>query len=537
MTSQRKLLDLQFQLGVPTFLVRELKQRNALPKWWSLFTENPNGDWVANFHRAFTQGSPRHIQEVAAGSIQASLSPQANVSGEGGTIAFPIGTVVLLHELLEIVFGNLIPPTSRDPAACMLISREGRTQSIQQLQAMIGRLRATNAPNCSSEIAEWTPGVIAAVHFMYVHELSHVSNFHRAASTTSFHDEFEADALAYLWMLQTYRSYPDSQQVFSLVGPFLAIALEAVKEAAFSVDEWDRTHPQPADRVRFLRDRAHVTEDAGLVPPGTVAAGDAFWSMFSDLMLQPTASMLPSSDPVVRLLSGDMNDACVVTSVIQWCAFGSVRKVGESLSRESRITTANPVDHRVIQRLLAETQHLEPNLGLAQQLLLPLAVDIPSTRYKQIATRLISAQLDTLSKTPVDSDLMQMWLRVLFQTLTMPTGAGEEVHSLLAEHAAADAAFAASAVQCKDLIQDLDGTSRRAQLCRDAVKANVPRIVVLTTWLVAAFERGWQDGAKDIDSYRPLRVAKLLVMFGFLMRRDAPGIVSLLLEEWTRRGN
>jgi len=186
MATRRELLDLQFEFGVPTFLVRELKQRNALPTWWSLLTQSHHGDWLANFHRAFSQKLPQYMRDVAAGSIQTSLSPQAHVLAERSTIAFPIGTVVLLHEVLEIVTAKMTPPESHDPSAHMLLSGDGRKQSVQQLQTMIGRLRATNSPDCANEITKWRPGVVAAAHFMYVHELIHVSKFHRMTSTTSF---------------------------------------------------------------------------------------------------------------------------------------------------------------------------------------------------------------------------------------------------------------------------------------------------------------------------------------------------------------
>lgn len=42
----------------------------------------------------------------------------------------------------------------------------------------------------------------------------------------------------------------------------------------------------------------------------------------------------------------------------------------------------------------------------------------------------------------------------------------------------------------------------------------------------------WWSG---VDSYRPVRVARLMVMFGFLMRRDLLDIVALVLAEWARK--
>jgi len=341
-------------------------------------------------------------------------------------------------------------------------------------------------------------------------------------------------------MSQTYRSYPEIQQVFTFLGPVLAFALEAIKESAFPADEWDRTHPRPRDRVAFLRARVQVAEGGGLLPLGTVAAGDSFWRLFSDFLSEATAVPEAISDPVAELLTGatrnsTWNDAYAVNSILQWCAFGSVTTVGESLRRASCSEMKHPTSQSVIRYLLAETKHIEPTLGLARQLTLPLPSRPETTQYKEIARHLISEQLDTLSAPPVENDLMRMWMYVLFQTIAIPIGTGGSVASLLAEQIAADTTFATSAQQCSSLVQGLMEKNRRAKLFRDAAEARVPRIVVLTTWLVDAFESGWQQGAKEVDTYRPMRVAKLMVMFGFLMRRDVPEIVSSLLDEWSQR--
>ena len=374
-----KLDRLQYEFGISVPLYRELRERHAVPAWWFAVSRRVEGEWVRNFHDTMTKFGWEYIVRAAkCGTIDVSLNPFADMKTIDRVIVFPGNVVPLLWELLQAIFGILEAPPSRNPDASMQITPEGFERGVRKTGELIGRLRDTGCPDptCGDP---WKPAVIAASHFIYCHELVHVAigRLSKEAGWSPIGEELECDRLAFILMALTYRSYPELQSAFALMGPTLAFGLEAVKDEALEHTLRDGVHPPPADRFRTLRNWAEIAERDAMIAAGSTSVGEEFWNLLEKalqrLRVQPALVISPVRDLLSRLSdSTPVSDDVIkeaVDAVLQWCSFGSIVRVKSALKNtlnellslgDSRKREAV---RRIISGLIKETRHLEKTLG------------------------------------------------------------------------------------------------------------------------------------------------------------------------------
>jgi hypothetical protein len=219
--------------------IQILSKRGAVPPWLS----HTRG-WAKNYHEALTLGPgwSDFDRSIAQSDPIRGSGPEATET----TITMPASVPVFMRGMIEAI--DAAVEYSDAPDQPISLSWQGIQQAAMRIAQLIGSIRDANMPMFPVMADPWNPGVIAAAHFCYLHELSHIKLEHRSHGATPnerWSNEFKADEMAFSAYALTLRSHPDLQARLAFFGPVLALYFGELVGFAYTgtLDRLTDAHP------------------------------------------------------------------------------------------------------------------------------------------------------------------------------------------------------------------------------------------------------------------------------------------------------
>ena len=260
--------------------LRILGRRGAVPPWFE-----SSYNWAGNFHRELTSGSgwPEMARTISQIAPAQGLGPFVTQD----RIRIPANVPAFLRGLLDVVDVAVAKLPSQDSP--LQVTWPGLQQAVGRLAQIVGSIRDANMPMFPVPRDPWTPGVIAASHFCYLHELAHTKLYQAVVPMTAeqrWANEFQADEIAFATYALTLRSHPELQGALVYLAPVLALYMAEVMQLATNTQSpaVSDSHPPTRSRLLAIRDLARVASREGMLGANPLPIGD-FYSRIIDALL------------------------------------------------------------------------------------------------------------------------------------------------------------------------------------------------------------------------------------------------------------
>jgi hypothetical protein len=300
-----------------------LRARNALPSWFSHTL-----GWAKKYHRSLTspQGyteddrNIRHFAPIAGLEIRAGDT----------TIVMSDRVPAFLRGMLDVI--DVATFRSENPDDPIKLSWAGIQQAAGRLGQIVGSMRDADIPLFPVPADPWTPGVIAASHFCYLHEFYHIMLQHRSHHSTfeeRWANEFQADELAFVHYARSLSSHPELEERLVFFGPVLALYFAELREFATDkgAEEARSSHPPVLSRIAAIRDMVRSASNSGLLKTNPLPLGDFNARLLNGLLLMVSSVDYPIFLPVeesLRTLITDVQGGSLdrlrasTNHVLQW---------------------------------------------------------------------------------------------------------------------------------------------------------------------------------------------------------------------------
>jgi hypothetical protein len=281
-----------------------LSTRHALPPWFTRAL-----GWAENYHRSLTSAQgfteeDRAIRQIAPiAGLELGASDTAIVMSD----RLP----AFLHGVVSVI--DVATFRSGLPGDPIRLSWEGLQSAAGRLVQVVGSMRDADIPLFPVPSDPWTPGVIAASHFCYLHEFHHTKLRHKSRNSTPeerWANEFQADQQAFAHYALTLRSHPELEELLAFFGPVLALYFGELRElvADNGTEEARSSHPPILSRVAAIRDMVRTASNGGLLKTNPLPLGDFAARVLSAVLLMVTSVGYPNPSPVERSLRTLIHD-------------------------------------------------------------------------------------------------------------------------------------------------------------------------------------------------------------------------------------
>lgn len=367
------------EFSISAKLKAELAVRGGLPAWFHS-GDQPGGDWLAELHRAVVMPAdwPAELK-AAMGLLVPTADALAQASQGKGAIIMAPSTPGRLRLLLGILSQPVVWPASDEPSATMSIDEARLPQAASALARLVGMIEQTGYVELPAPDVAFGGVVTFGVRFLYYHELGHLAWARSGLPQPDWVlqeeqdivEELAVDQFAFAMLTREVRNHPELQGVI-LAAAILAIGYIAVKEFAMSEVDGHRSIRESYLRANRIFHWGKLAEQFG-TPVDSEHAAKLTWNMLTNLLRRVEQVPSPILSLVVQTAARPREDwARASTEIIKWCAFGAasrvrrvLRAVHDDAARQMEQNSAAGRALKVIDFILEDTRHLEPDLGLA----------------------------------------------------------------------------------------------------------------------------------------------------------------------------